>query len=46
MAMYSVIEYSDNYSKTSGSYSNTENNGAIVGFNLVNFTDLFNFKEK
>ena len=46
MAMYSVIEYSDNYSKTSGSCSKTVNNGVIIDFNLANFTDSFNFKEK
>ena len=46
MAMYSLIEYKGNYSKTSGNYSNTVNNVAIVDFNLANFSDSPNFKEK
>ena len=53
MPMYSLIEYSDNYSKTSGSLwqyckeipvvNNTDN---IVNFNGANATDSFNFKTK
>ena len=46
MPMYSFIEYSDNYSKTSGSLLQyckeipaVNNNGAIVGFNSPNATD-------
>ena len=53
MPMYNLIEYSDNYSKTSGSlwqYCNetpTVNNaGAIVDFNGANAADSFNFKTK
>ena len=51
--MYNVIEYSDNYSKTSGSLRQywkeipTANNvGEIVGFNGANATDSFSFKTK
>ena len=53
MPMYDLIEYSDNYSKSSGSLwkyckeipavNNADN---IVGFNGVNATDSFNFKTK
>ena len=52
MSMYNVIEYSDNYSKTSGSLWQyckdipAVNNGAIIDFNEANVTDSFNFKEK
>ena len=51
MPIYSLIEYSDNYSKTSGSlwqYSKEipaeSDNGNIVDFNVANATDSFNFK--
>ena len=53
--MYKLIEdnYSDNYSKTSGSLSQyckeiptVNNNGAIADFNGANATDSFNFKTK
>ena len=53
MPMYNLIEYSDNYSKTSGSLwqyckeipavNNAEN---FVDFNGANATDSFNFKTK
>ena len=53
MAMYNLIEYSDNYSKTSGTLRQyckdipaVNNNGAIVNFNRGNDTDSFNFKAK
>ena len=53
MPMYSLIEYTDNYSKTSGSlwqYCNeipdVNNAGDIVDFNGANATDSFNFKTK
>ena len=53
MPMYKVIEYSDNYSKTSGSLWQyckdipvINNDGNIVDFNGVNATDSFNFKTK
>ena len=53
MSMYNLIEYSDNYSKTSGSlwqyYKEIpaiNNNGAIVDFNGANATDPFSFKTK
>ena len=52
MPMYNLIEYSDNYSKTSGSLWQyckempAINNGAIVNFNEVNATDSFSFKTK
>ena len=53
MPMYNLIEYSDNYSKTSGSLWQyckdrpaVNNNGDIVDFNGANATDSFNFKEK
>ena len=49
MPMYNLIEYSRNYSKTSGSLSQyckdkpaVNNNGDIVDFNGANATDLFN----
>ena len=51
--MYNLIEYSDNYSKTSGSLWQyckempaVNNNGDIVIFNGANATDSFNFKAK
>ena len=53
MPMYNLIEYSDNYSKTSGSLWQyckdvpaVSNNGDIVDFNRINATDSFNFKAK
>ena len=53
MPMYNLIEYSDNYSKTSGSLWQyckeipaINNNGGIADFNQVNAIDLFNFKTK
>ena len=52
--MYNLIEYSDNYSKTSGSLwqyckdipAVDNNNNAIVNFAENNLTDSFNFKAK
>ena len=51
MPMYNLIEYSNNYSKTSGSLWQyckdipaVNNNGDIVDFNGTNATDSFNFK--
>ena len=53
MPMYNLMEYSDNYSKTSGSlwqyYKEIpaiDNNGNIANFNGANATDSFNFKIK
>ena len=53
MPMYNLIEYSDNYSKTSGSLWQyckdipaVNNNGKIVDFGETNLIDSFNFKEK
>ena len=53
MPMYNLIEYSDNYSKTSGSLWQyckeipaVDNAGNIVAFNGANATDSFNFKTK
>ena len=53
MPMYNLIEYSDNYSKTSGSLWQyckeipaVNNAGNIVDFNGANSTDSFNFKTK
>ena len=53
MPMYNLIEYSDNYSKTSGSLWQyckeipaVNNAGNIVDFNGANATDSFNFKAK
>ena len=53
MSMYKVIEYSDNYSKTSGSLwqyckeiPTVDDNGDIIDFNGTNETDSFNFKTK
>ena len=53
MPMYNLIEYINNYSKTSGSLwqycknipAVNENNN-IVNFNEANDTDLFNSKAK
>ena len=51
--MYNLLEYSDNYSKTSGSLWQyfkdipaVINNDGIVNFNGANNTDLFSFKAK
>ena len=51
--MYNLIEYSDNYSKTSGSLwqyckdiLSVNNNNTIVDFVENNLTDSFNFKVK
>ena len=53
MPMCNLIEYSDNYSKTSGSLWQycketpaANNNGDVVDFNGANATDSFNFKTK
>ena len=53
MPMYNLIEYSDNYSKTSGSLWQyckeipaVNNAGNIVAFNGANAIDLFNLKTK
>ena len=53
MPMYKLIEYSDNYSKTSGSLWQyckeipaINNEGAIINFDGTNATDSFNFKTK
>ena len=53
MLMYNLIEYSENYSETSGSlwqhYRDEpalNNNGVIVAFNAAHVTYSFNFKEK
>ena len=53
MPMYCLIEYGDDYSKTSGNlweyYKDlpaVNNNGDIVEFNGTNVTDSFNFKAK
>ena len=53
MPMYNLIEYSNNYSKTSGSLWQyckdipaVDNNNAIVIFAENNLTDSFNFKVK
>ena len=53
MPLYNLIEYSDNYSKTSRSFwqhyedmPTVNNNGDIVNFNGANATDSFNFKAK
>ena len=54
MRMYSLIEHSDNYSKTSGSLQQyckdipavDKNNNTIVNFAENNLTDSFNFKVK
>ena len=53
MPPYNLIEYSENYSKTSAilkqyckNISAVDNNNAIVNFAENNLTDLFNFKAK
>ena len=53
MPMYYLIEYGNDYSKTSGNlweyYKDlpaVNNNGDIVEFNGTNVTDSFNFKAK
>ena len=53
MPMYNLLEYSDNYSKTSWSLWQyckyilaVNNNGNIVDFNEANATNSFNFKTK
>ena len=53
MPIYNLIEYSDNYSKTSGSLWQyckeipaVNNGGTIIDFNGANATDSFNFKAK
>ena len=53
MPMYNLIEYSDNYSKTSGSLWQyckeipaIDNDGDIVNFNEANDTNSLNFKTK
>ena len=53
MPMYNLIEYGNNYSKTSGSLWQyckdipaVNNNGNIVDFNGANATDSFNSKAK
>ena len=55
MPMYNLIEYSDNYSKTSGSLwqyhkdippVDANNDNTIVNFNGNNTTDSLNFKAK
>ena len=53
MPMYNLIEYSDNYAKTTGSLWQyckdipaRDNNNLIEGFTVANPTDSFNFKAK
>ena len=53
MPMYNLIEYSNNYSKTSGNLwqyckeiTAVNNTGKVVAFNGANATDSFNFKTK
>ena len=53
MPMYNLIEYSDNYAKTTGSLwqyckdiSTRNDNNEIVVFGRNNLTDSFNFKAK
>ena len=53
MSMYNLIEYSNNYSKTSGSLWQyfkgipaVNNNDNIVDFDVANATDSFNSKAK
>ena len=53
MPMYNLIEYSDNYSKTSGSLWQyckdipaVDDDGGIVDFNGANVADSFNFRSK
>ena len=52
-SMYNLIEYSDNYSKTSGivfqycrDVPNVDKNGAVTDFTDANVTDSFNLKAK
>ena len=51
--MYNLVEYSDNYSKTSASlwqYSREKpavsNDAAVIALNVANVTNLLDFKEK
>ena len=53
MPVYNLIEYSDNYSKTSGNLWQyckeipvVDNEGNVIDFNGANATDSFNFKIK
>ena len=53
MPMYNLIEYSDNYAKTTGSLWQycedipaKNNNNEIIAFDVNNLTDSFNFKVK
>ena len=52
MSMYNLIEYNDNYAKTTGSLWQyckdipARNNNQIVNFAADNLTDSFNFKSK
>ena len=52
MPMYNLIEYSDNYAKTSGSWKYCKdippvnNNNEVVAFTEPNLTNSFNFKAK
>ena len=53
MLIYNLIEYSNNFSKTSGilwqyckDKSAVNNNGAIANFFINNTTSLFKIKEK
>ena len=53
MPMYNLIEYSDNYAKTTGSLRQyckdiptQNNNNEIITFDVNNLTDSFNFKVK
>ena len=53
MPVYNLIEYSDNYSKTSGNLWQyckeipvVDNEGNVIDFNGANATDSFNFKTK
>ena len=53
MPMYNLIEYSDNYAKTTGSLWQyckdipaRDNNNLIEGFTAANLTDSFDFKAK
>ena len=53
MPIYNLIEYSDNYSKTSGSLWQycqeipaVNDDGNIADFNGANATNSFNFKTK
>ena len=53
MPMYNVIEYNDNYSKTSGSLWQyckdipaVNNNGENINFAVNNLTDSFSFTVK